>query len=75
MRLCATLDRDPAQEDESIPHRNGRRQREMWALFAGMDREVIAGAARGFDLLTAHLERVEEKHVFLGREAAAGPLS
>ena len=47
----------------------------MRALFAGMDREGIAGAARGFDLLTAHLERVEEKHVFLGREAAAGPLS
>jgi DNA-binding MarR family transcriptional regulator len=56
-------------------HLEDQRHREMKALFAAMDDEEIAAAARGFDLLTAYLKSVEENHVRLGEEAAAGAVS
>ena len=53
-------------------HLDRQRHREMGALFAAMDPEQIAAAARGFDLLSAYLGNVEENLVRLGEETAAG---
>ncbi len=44
----------------------------MRVLFAAMDGEEIAAAARGFDLLSAYLKSVEENRVRLGDETASG---
>ena len=53
-------------------HLEEQRQRELRVLFAAMDGEEIAAAARGFDLLSAYLKSVEETRVRLGDETASG---
>ncbi len=55
-----------------IEHLREQRHRAMSALFAAMKPDEIAAAARGFDLLSAHLKRVEENHVGVGSKAAIG---
>ena len=47
-----------------------QRHREMRTLFAAMDAEEIAAAARGFDLLSAYLKHVEKDDVRHRRETA-----
>ena len=56
-------------------HLEKQRHRELQALFAAMDPDEIAAAALGFDLLAAYLKRVEENHVRMGEETAAGIVS
>jgi len=51
-------------------HLDRQRQRAMRTLFAAMPEEDIAAVARGFDLLSAYLKRVEEEHVGMGTAPA-----
>ena len=51
-------------------HLDRQRQTAMRTLFAGMPAADIAAVARGFDLLSAYLQRVEEEHVGMGAASA-----
>jgi DNA-binding MarR family transcriptional regulator len=56
-----------------VAHLDHQRRERFRVLFVDMDAEEIAAAARGFDLLTAHLRRKEERHA--APEAGSGSRS